>query len=264
MSEKETRELLRILLPKPTRIGHDSDILKYLLASSPEEIDEKIEQSEYLRRIFNMDRYPWQGLSWILDLLPDHPKDAIKILSSYYLAHCQFMTDHQLFAVEDCTDIIRAKYFDIEHPRNVLLQIDPIEFEWLVEELFKKMGYLTELTKVSYDGGIDLVAQKASVGKKEKLLIQCKRYENNIGVKYVRELNGVVSDKKATKGMLVTTSGFSREAKTFSDNNPRIELIDYRKLNQLLNIHISPYWPVKMDRVFRQKKVRKLNKTNSR
>ena len=116
--------------------------------------------------------------------------------------------------------------------------------------LFESMNYKVSLTQSSYDGGIDVNADKIELGQKEKVVIQCKRYtKQTIGIGDIRNLLGVVHDKKATKGVLITTSKFSHESRKFEKNNPSIELIDISDLMKLLNTYLGTYWTEKLDKI---------------
>src|SRR6185503_4660818 len=259
-SDLEVREILRRFLIKTTSLGCDHNVHGYLLKLDNEKLKASVDEVEYFHRIFFSPNHTWEGLTWILDLLPHFPKEAIKGIDAYFLANCQFMPDFVLAGISDCTSIIRAKYFEIEHPNKFLLEIEPREFEWLIDELYKEMGYNTKLTASSYDGEVDIIAEKSDIGQKETTLVQCKKYKSNIGVSTVRELGGVVADRKATKGVIVTTAHFTREASKYSEKNPSIELIDYPKLNRLLNIHINAGWPLKMDAIFRARRFKESKK----
>ena len=65
-------------------------------------------------------------------------------------------------------DIITAKYYDLEHPCEILLDIDPIEFEWLIEALYKQLGYKTEMSPKTNDQGIDILASKNTMANAKK------------------------------------------------------------------------------------------------
>jgi Holliday junction resolvasome RuvABC ATP-dependent DNA helicase subunit len=115
-------------------------------------------------------------------------------------------------------------------------ELSGIEFEQLIAALLTKMGFATEMTKASGDGGIDVEAflDKPIVGG--RYLIQCKRFAPDalVGSPTVREFYGaLVADRKAVKGILITTSGFTPQAHDFAANLP-IELIDGATLSDLL------------------------------
>lgn len=117
--------------------------------------------------------------------------------------------------------------------RPNLLEMTPGEFEHLVANLFAKMGLETKLTRSSRDGGVDAVAFDARPVLGGKVVIQAKRYSNTVGVSAVRDLYGTIMNEGASKGILVTTSGYGADAFTFAKGKP-IELIDGSGLLHLL------------------------------
>ncbi len=253
-SDKEVKKLLRKFLPINSTYGRDVFLRKKYMGSAYN-ILEIIEKSEYHRRLFST-KHVWEGLTWVLDLLPSFPDECLNGIDSYFLANCQFFTDYTLDGLGDASEIISAKYINFEHPQELYLRLKYDEFEWLISELFKAMKYETLLTKKSHDKGIDIIASKNSLGHKEKVLIQCKRYSKKITVREVRELNGVVAsnyslkDEQATKGILVTSALFTKTARKEAEKNHRIELIDNKELSKLLNRYLGRYWHSKLNVIF--------------
>ncbi len=122
--------------------------------------------------------------------------------------------------------------------RPNLMELTPSEFESLITNLFTKMGLETRLTQASRDGGVDCVAfdQRPVVGG--KVVVQAKRYKGTVGVSAVRDLYGTVHNEGASKGILVTTSGYGKASHEFANNKP-LELIDGGGLLYLLAEHAS-------------------------
>jgi hypothetical protein len=88
-------------------------------------------------------------------------------------------------------------------------------FESLVASIFKNQGFNVVLTPKSRDGGFDVMAVRSSkFTGDETFLIECKRYgqDRSVGVGVVRNLLGVVQMKNASKGIVVTTSYFTKPA----------------------------------------------------
>ena len=69
-----------------------------------------------------------------------------------------------------------------------------------------------------------------------KVVIQAKRYENTVGVSAVRDLFGTVQNEGASKGILVTTSGYGKAAFEFAKRKP-LELLVGANLLHLLGEH---------------------------
>lgn len=245
--EKDVKFILRAFLIKNNRLQADNENLKWLISQGKFELEEMLDKSEYYRRNLRMGEDVWEGLTWVLEFLPRNPNNAIRAIKLYVNANEQYMTDQQVTGLFDCISIIRGRYFDVTHQSEFLLQIDPLDFEQLVENLYKKMGYKTSLTPRSYDDGIDINIERKEVGQKEFSIVQCKRYKGNIGVSHLRELAGVVADKKSTKGILVTTSDFTPEAIKFAENNPSLETINFKALDRMCNMYFGSNWPENLD-----------------
>src|ERR1700731_3376741 len=100
------------------------------------------------------------------------------------------------------------------------------------------MGLDTKLTQASRDGGVDCVAFDPRPILGGKVVIQAKRYKNTVGVSSVRDLFGTMHNEGASKGILVTTSGYGKAAYEFANGKP-IELITGSNLLYLLKEHAS-------------------------
>jgi len=120
--------------------------------------------------------------------------------------------------------------------RPNLMNLSPTEFEALITNLFEKMGLETRRTQASRDGGVDCVAYDSRPILGGKVVIQAKRYKNTVGVSAVRDLFGTLQNEGASKGILVTTSGYGQASFQFAENKP-IELISGANLLYLLSEH---------------------------
>lgn len=120
--------------------------------------------------------------------------------------------------------------------RPNLMDLSPTEFESLITNLFEKMGLETRQTQASRDGGVDCVAYDARPILGGKVVIQAKRYKNTVGVTAVRDLYGTMQNEGASKGILVTTSGYGRSSFEFADGKP-LELLSGTNLLYLLAEH---------------------------
>jgi restriction system protein len=120
--------------------------------------------------------------------------------------------------------------------RPNLAALTPFEFEGLITNLFEKMGLETRETRPSRDGGVDCVAWNMDPILGGKVVIQAKRYRHTVGVTAVRDLFGTVHNEGATKGILVSTSGYGKSSYEFITNKP-LELITGGQLLYLLEEH---------------------------
>lgn len=123
------------------------------------------------------------------------------------------------------------------HP-ELLYSLPPRKFEELVASVFHKNGFDVELTPQTRDGGIDIIAvQRNDLCGGNLNFIECKRYlpHNTVGIGVVQRLHGVVEQHKATKGIIVTTSFFTKDAKeTAALSQHRLVLNDYTNLSSWL------------------------------
>jgi HJR/Mrr/RecB family endonuclease len=112
------------------------------------------------------------------------------------------------------------------------------EFEHVIRALLTEMGFQAELTAPTADGGIDLIAEldKPFIGG--RYLFQCKRYSdgNMVGASEVRDFYGAVMADRAVKGIFITTSDFTNQAKEFGAQSG-LELVNISRLIQLLEEH---------------------------
>lgn len=120
--------------------------------------------------------------------------------------------------------------------RPNLMELTPKEFESLITNLFQKMGLETRQTQASRDGGVDCVAFDPRPIFGGKVVIQAKRYKNTVGVSAVRDLYGTMQNEGASKGILVTTSGYGKASFEFAEGKP-IELLSGSHLLYLLAEH---------------------------
>jgi restriction system protein len=143
----------------------------------------------------------------------------VKPVVEFDMVDKRFVKDHDVLS-------------DLESRPN-LMDLNPWEFENLVNNLFSKMGLDAKLTRSSKDGGVDVVAFDVRPVLGGKVVIQAKRYKNVVGVSAVRDLYGTMINEGANKGILVTTSHYGPDAYDFSKDKP-IELIDGGGLLYLL------------------------------
>ena len=100
--------------------------------------------------------------------------------------------------------------------------------------MFNVNGGEVKVTQASHDGGVDAIAFDNDPIRGGKFVIQAKRYNNVVPVSAVRDLYGTMIHEGATRGILVTTSFYGKEAYEFSKDKP-ITLIDGSALLGLLN-----------------------------
>jgi len=122
-----------------------------------------------------------------------------------------------------------------------LKKSSPSFFERAVVELLVKMGYggsRADAGKAigrSGDGGIDGIIKEDRLGL-DVVYIQAKRWDSNsVGRPDVMQFAGALQAQKATKGIFITTSRFTDEARNYvSQIGSKIVLIDGEQLTNLM------------------------------
>lgn len=103
--------------------------------------------------------------------------------------------------------------------------------------MFRRKGFNADVTQKTHDGGKDIVAIFEMGGVLYTIYFECKRYATDrpVGVNIVRELYGVMERDRVDKGVIVTTSNFTRGAVAEAQMlNGRIRLIDFDDLCRLM------------------------------
>lgn len=120
---------------------------------------------------------------------------------------------------------------------ELLHSLEPRKFEELIAELLEREGLNVHLTPATRDGGRDILAFHQTPVGKHLYLVECKRHqpENPVGIAVVQRLYGVVAQERATSGLIVTTSLFSKDALAFADTvKYQIGLKDYEAIKRWL------------------------------
>lgn len=123
--------------------------------------------------------------------------------------------------------------------RPDLLDMTPTEFEHLVRQLFEAMGMKSWTTQASKDDGVDAVAVNEDPVFGGLCVIQAKRYRSAVGVEPVRALAGVMEDKHATKGIMVTTSWVTKDGHAFATRHGRIQIMECEEIKYLCREHLG-------------------------
>ena len=122
-------------------------------------------------------------------------------------------------------------------------KIPPARFERLTLDLLVEMGYgspdTVRVIGGRYDGGIDGILQEDKLGL-AKIYVQAKRYKENNRVPKgeVLKFIGALSDKQMGKGVFITASDFTRDAKKLTQE-PRQQEIAWINGDKLVDFMIK-------------------------
>lgn len=126
-----------------------------------------------------------------------------------------------------------------------LIKQRPISFfEYFIVELMRKIGY-----KGVDSSNFDIIGKREKEGIEgiiymdelgiERIYMQAKKWQMEVTSKDIRNFMGALNLKGTRKGVFITTSTFSQEAKAEATTNPmnKIVLVDADRLMQLVIMH---------------------------
>ena len=125
-----------------------------------------------------------------------------------------------------------------------LREEDPEFLERTVLKLLHAMGYGSSEDDLQHlggsgDGGVDGVIRQDKFGI-DQIYIQAKRYgSGTVGRPDIQSFVGALSGQQATRGVFITTSSFSKDARDFAKSIPqyRVILVDGEELVRLMIEH---------------------------
>ena len=139
-----------------------------------------------------------------------------------------------------------------------VLACSPAFFERLVVDLLVKMGYggsrkdAGEAIGRAGDEGIDGIIREDRLGL-DIIYIQAKRWQNSVGRPAVQRFVGALQGQRASKGVMITTSSFSSDAKQYAGSiESKVILIDGTTLARFMidfDIGVSTTWSYHVKRV---------------
>jgi len=126
---------------------------------------------------------------------------------------------------------------------SAVKESSPSFFERVVVDLLVKMGYggnrqdAGRAMGKSGDGGIDGIINEDRLGL-DVIYIQAKRWEGSVGRPEIQKFAGALQGQRARKGVFITTSNFTKEAKEYASLiESKIILIGGEQLAKLMAEH---------------------------
>lgn len=134
---------------------------------------------------------------------------------------------------------------------DTIMHQSPKFFEQVVVDVLKNMGYGYDMdescktTQYSRDDGIDGIIKEDKLGL-SSIYLQAKRWNpatNNVGRPEIQKFIGALSEQGATKGVFITTSEFTKDARDcIPKNGVKLVLIDGKELAKYMiefNVGVS-------------------------
>lgn len=153
---------------------------------------------------------------------PDTDKTPEELVETGYQRHRESLASDVLARIKGCS---------------------PQFFERLVVDLLVAMGYggsrqdAAQAVGQSGDEGVDGIIKEDRLGL-DAVYVQAKRWENTVGRPVLQAFAGSLEGQRARKGVLITTSDFSKEARDYVTRiEKRIVLISGPELADLMIEH---------------------------
>ncbi|MDT3429029.1 restriction system protein [Paenibacillus forsythiae] len=242
-SIKDVKDLIRCLLGAVTR-KQDLDaysINQVLLQSENESLRERAEKMAGSERLIRLSegQDAWEGITWILELLPTGPFNAVQALESYLFSQPN-LPDDRIIGIGQCIDIIYAKFIYNTSSLEKIMSLKPIEFEWYIEALYESMGYDTLWTTATRDEGKDIIATAQRPDGFEQVYVECKLYKKTqLTIEKVRAFSRVIDKNEVNRGVIFCTGYVNKNLK---NEDKRINIWTYDDMHTLLNAHLGSDW----------------------
>ncbi len=117
---------------------------------------------------------------------------------------------------------------------------NPTFFEGLVLDVLQAIGYggsredAADRLGQSGDEGVDGVIREDRLGL-DQIYVQAKKWADPVGRPEIQKFFGALHGQRATKGIFITTSSFTRGARDYANGvTPRVILVDGRELAELM------------------------------
>jgi restriction system protein len=194
-----------------------------------------------------------------LDFFNRHPADISMQSLQQFSEFKAFTKRKRAKKIEPNTSVFAPDFMAEETPEDILAaahqllmrnlqqevlstvkEMPPTFFENLVIDLLVKMGYggnrqdAGRAIGKSGDGGIDGFIKQDRLGL-DIIYLQAKRWETPVGRPELQKFAGALQGQKARKGVFITTSQFTREAKEYAQHlETKLILIDGQQLAELM------------------------------
>ncbi len=153
--------------------------------------------------------------------------------------------ERELVVLTPEASVADATFYEAEHIRSQLIQINPYRFEIFVKDVVERHGFERVIvTRASQDGGIDLdgyVPESDYFFSRTHVQFQVKRWRHSVGSVDINGFRGALSS--TAKGVFVTTSHFTRAAarEAQHQSKPVISLLDGLTFSQLVReVRLDP------------------------
>ncbi len=154
--------------------------------------------------------------------------------------HAKFRYDEEIAAYEH--EVIR-------NAEKFWRSLSGLQFEDEIANLYRKQGYDAQKTRITGDGGVDIILNKDN----KRIIVQCKAHNKKISIGVARELVASMQDFNADEGIIACLEGATKPVLDYIKNKNIVvislsEIMQMRKpSNPLVDVDLAPINHIKFD-----------------
>ena len=178
--------------------------------------------------------------------------ERYNIEKSQYLTHIQelndFKTNKEISFINGISEKLKKVQGRTYRTEDEWRQMSDRDFEFEIGKVYNRLGYQTQVTKRSGDGGVDVIAKKDN----ETIYIQCKHYAPNthLGAPELQAFWGCCSGNGISKGVMVCTSSLTKDARAFANKlKGKLVIVGMKELMELDKTYYQSH-PINSQRQF--------------
>ena len=178
--------------------------------------------------------------------------ERYNIEKSQYLTHIQelndFKTNKEISFINGISEKLKKVQGRTYRTEDEWRQMSDRDFEFEIGKVYNRLGYQTQVTKRSGDGGVDVISKKDN----ETIYIQCKHYAPNthLGAPELQAFWGCCSGNGISKGVMVCTSSLTKDARAFANKlKGKLVIVGMKELMELDKTYYQSH-PINSQRQF--------------
>lgn len=145
------------------------------------------------------------------------------------------VTDNEEEGLEDEPNARRVETYSRDFVEGILRGMEPVQFENLIAAVLRAMGYHAEVTQLSGDGGVDVLASHDPLRLQPPTIkVQVKRTTSSIGGPAVQALLGTLAPGGSELALFVTLGNYSNDATHIARTRQDIRLLSGAQLIDLV------------------------------
>jgi restriction system protein len=143
--------------------------------------------------------------------------------------------DNEEEGFEDEPNAQRVETYSRDFVEGILRGMEPVQFENLIAAVLRAMGYHAEVTQLSGDGGVDVLASHDPLRLQPPTIkVQVKRTTSSIGGPAVQALLGTLAPGGSELALFVTLGNYSNDATHIARTRQDIRLLSGAQLIDLV------------------------------